>query len=388
MNKKLTKLFIILLLIFSFVVQQNFIFATNDDNQSQVTEVAEATNDEESDTKEKVNNQSLLDDNNIQGNEDENKEDSEEVDQTENNEKLEQDAQNEDEQNVIDVKTDQVQNNNEEKDIKDVENNDSQKKEEKETQNQLSQNQKMKAASKVSALQQGDEEDDDISPQDVGEMTAQDLKAELESGKNVTLTNDIVYNLTTVNTTRIEKDVTLDLNGYTITVVYNEADTANKDSLFYVIGGSFTLIDSNGNHDGKTTVSYQKATVDSENKPVVENNQYVGGVITGEKHQVFNVDGGTVNLNGGCIYNNGQERDEYNGGAVSIYNSATLNLNGALLVGNKGSWGGAIEAKGDSTVNIFGNTIISGNTAYRRGGGIYATNSAKINMNEIGRAHV
>lgn len=175
----------------------------------------------------------------------------------------------------------------------------------------------------------------------------------------------------------VEQNVTLDLNGYTISII---GDT-NASLLKVVSNGSLTIVDSNSHHENKKTINYKKMTVNEQSKPVTEKVSYSGGYITGHKRTLFEVEGnGKLNLTGSCLYNNGTYNDGYDGGAIRLLGDAQLHLNdNALLIGNKGSYGGAINAGGNSQI-IINDAVLSGNQAYRRGGAIYAVNQTKVTL--------
>ena len=193
--------------------------------------------------------------------------------------------------------------------------------------------------------------------------------------KTAQLTSHI--NITNSNIISVQRNATLDLNGYSIYV-----KTGSENELFKIMNkASFKVQDSNGEHDNKETIQYKVTTVQGENKPVTETRTYTGGVITGNKKNTFRVESeSTLVLENVCIYNNGKAADGYDGGAV--INDGILYLNGALLVQNKGSWGGAIQTNGNSKIYINDNTILSENIAYRRGGAIHASGNAEIVMND------
>ena len=86
--------------------------------------------------------------------------------------------------------------------------------------------------------------------------------------------------------------------------------------------------------------------------------------------------GSTLNLFGGTITGN-KSTDKKIGQGGAIYLQAgspvggTLNMYGGKITGNEATWGGAIYAKKNSKINIYGGTI-SENTASTYGGAVYA----------------
>lgn len=91
------------------------------------------------------------------------------------------------------------------------------------------------------------------------------------------------------------------------------------------------------------------------------------GVIAGNGYPVFQVDGGTLNLQGGIVYGG-------TGRAVR-QTSGTTNLSGGYLCGFTGQdTGGAVYSTGGS-LNISGNAVLAGNTANTAGGAVCAENT-------------
>lgn len=168
------------------------------------------------------------------------------------------------------------------------------------------------------------------------------------------------------------KNVTLDLNGYTIE---HKGDSA----LFQIeSGATFTLIDSaaaNTGQDGKFTVDYKIMTVGQPNANTgatvekINNQSFIAkGLITTVDQPVFRVTGGTLNMQGGMLYGgiNRAIRQE----------SGTTNLSGGCIAGfeksisNNNSEGGAVYTTG-GYLNISEDVILTNNKAYR-GSAIYA----------------
>ncbi|MCR5168691.1 MAG: hypothetical protein K6C13_15975 [Oscillospiraceae bacterium] len=175
------------------------------------------------------------------------------------------------------------------------------------------------------------------------------LKAAMAAGGEIKLTQNVTAEPDdTALTVLSDKNVILDLNGYTI----DRALTAEKDYgyvIFVGIRGTLTIKDSR-----------------------------TGGIITGGKNTrvgggIYN-NGGTINIEGGSITGNTAKYDYSNGGG--IYNEGTVNMSGGTISGNKAYRGGAIynaditSSDKKSTFNMSGG-LITGNEAYNGGGGIY-----------------
>ncbi len=144
---------------------------------------------------------------------------------------------------------------------------------------------------------------------------------------DVTLTDQVTINAKT--------DITLCLNGHTITA-------ASNNRILNVTGGSITLCDCKGT--GKLTGGNSE--------------DYGGGV---------NVSNGTFTMYGGTISDNTSTRS---GGGVYVSNG-TFTMYGGTISGNTSrTVGGGVYAIGSSSFTMYGGTI-SGNTARTGGGGVY-----------------
>ena len=145
---------------------------------------------------------------------------------------------------------------------------------------------------------------------------------------DVTLTDQVTINAKT--------DITLCLNGHTITA-------ASNNRILNVTGGSITLCDCKGT--GKLTGGNSE--------------DYGGGV---------NVSNGTFTMYGGTISDNTSTRG--GGGGVYVSNG-TFTMYGGTISGNTSrTVGGGVYAIGSSSFTMYGGTI-SGNTARTGGGGVY-----------------
>lgn len=163
-----------------------------------------------------------------------------------------------------------------------------------------------------------------------------DLQAavdEASSGATVTLMN----NAEIASTLNISKDITLDLNGFTLKMTGNE-------SVIKITGGkNFCLKDSVGS--GKIT----------------------GGKTSGDGGGVY-IDNGTFNMSGGTI-ENCSAGDE--GGGVYIGSDCTFNMSGGVISGCTAKKGGGVYIFLSGIVSMTDGALIRNCTASGDGGGIY-----------------
>ncbi len=145
---------------------------------------------------------------------------------------------------------------------------------------------------------------------------------------DVTLTDQVTINAKT--------DITLCLNGHTITA-------ASNNRILNVTGGSITLCDCKGT--GKLTGGNSE--------------DYGGGV---------NVSNGTFTMYGGTISDNTSTRG--GGGGVYVSNGTFTMYDGTISGNTSRTVGGGVYAIGSSSFTMYGGTI-SGNTARTGGGGVY-----------------
>ena len=160
----------------------------------------------------------------------------------------------------------------------------------------------------------------------------------------------------------VNKTITLDLNGCTLTNTADPGKTTGADNWMAVfrVGSSGNLtIQDNG----------------------------TGGAIVGKSDEgngaavIEVVEGSTLTLEGGTIRSNVSAGEKSgNGGGIFVSNG-TLTVKGdAVITGNSATNGGGIYATENSTVNIEGGEI-SGNSA-TNGGGIYATGNSTVNIKD------
>ena len=218
-------------------------------------------------------------------------------------------------------------------------------------------------------------------------------------------------------------DLTLDLNGCTITLKSKNKEEFNGYAMF-VVGddtnkASFTLMDSSPAQTGKLTFAYLGDTYQEEENGQTVTKTCRAGAVSMKKGSAFTMKSGTIdrfggtytlsvinlgrpnttfNMEGGVIQNcttpndlggiavgitssgnifnmtGGEIKNCETGGSGVIYASnATVHIGGnAKITNNKSGNGGAFYVKNDTRLTIDGNAVIEGNESSRNGGAIYA----------------
>ncbi len=218
-------------------------------------------------------------------------------------------------------------------------------------------------------------------------------------------------------------DLTLDLNGCTITLKAKNKEEFNGYAMF-VVGddtnkASFTLMDSSPAQSGKLTFAYLGDTYQEEENGQTVTKTCRAGAVSMKKGSAFTMKSGTIdrfggtytlsvinlgrpnttfNMEGGVIQNcttpndlggiavgitssgntfnmtGGEIKNCETGGSGVIYASnATVHIGGnAKITNNKSGNGGAFYVKNDTRLTIDGNAVIEGNESSRNGGAIYA----------------
>lgn len=177
------------------------------------------------------------------------------------------------------------------------------------------------------------------------------LQDDINNGSYITLNADE----TVSSQININKEVTVNLNGHTIT----KGDGGH--ALFYVgNGGNLTIVD--------------------------ESAEKTGAIVgTNGDTAIVSVVNGTFNLNGGSLRNNTTSAE---GGAVYVLNG-TMTMNGGEIVENTAAEGGGIYATGNSNITIntgsisnnASTTTYMGTTGFTpNGGGGITIEGQAINM--------
>ena len=226
--------------------------------------------------------------------------------------------------------------------------------------------------------------------------TAADLTAAIANPDVNTVR--LAANIDISNTLTVNRTVTLDLNGYTLTVNGNEEDIfsvyesgnltvkdsgtggkidgQNKNCGFCIYGGvltleSGTIINCMTDGDG--------SAVDISDGGKFEMS---GGAITNCK---ASDDSGAVDIGNGCtfIMNSGTIsgcRADDDAGAIFIKGNASLVMNGGTIENcSAGFCGGAVKIRNTSSFTMTGGTI--SNCTAQQGGGVYVDDSSTFNMN-------
>ena len=217
---------------------------------------------------------------------------------------------------------------------------------------------------------------------------------EITLGENIELSGGYI----------ISHTVTLDLNGYTLTVNGNEGDIfsvyesgnltvkdsgtggkidgQNKNCGFCIYGGvlnleSGTIINCMTDGDG-SAVDISSGDSEGVYGKFVMN----GGAITNCK---ATDDGGAVDIGKGCtfIMNSGTIsgcRADDDAGAIFIKGNASFVMNGGTIENcSAGFCGGAVKIRNTSSFTMTGGTI--SNCTAQQGGGVYVDDSSTFNMN-------
>lgn len=177
-------------------------------------------------------------------------------------------------------------------------------------------------------------------------------------------------------------NVTLDLNGHTITGTGND--------YVFSINKTFTLT---GNGTVKQPANANAGVIkvgDGSGSQAVFN--MYSGTITGGKISDGFFGAGVViymrsefNMYGGSIINNAATGNSYGGGGIGIGAYGTFNMNGGVISNNtsEDKGGGVLVYEGDnySAFNWNGGTI-SGNTA-ASGNNVYVTQYAEYTINGV-----
>ena len=226
--------------------------------------------------------------------------------------------------------------------------------------------------------------------------TAADLTAAIANPDVNTVR--LAANIDISNTLTVNRTVTLDLNGYALTVGGTELDIfsvnehgnltvkdsgtggkidgQNKNCGFCIYGGVLTL--ESGTIINCMTDGDGGAVDISDGGKFVMN----GGAITNCK---ATDDGGAVDIGKGCtfIMNSGTIsgcRADDDAGAIFIKGNASFVMNGGTIENcSAGFCGGAVKIRNTSSFTMTGGTI--SNCTAQQGGGVYVDDSSTFNMN-------
>ena len=232
--------------------------------------------------------------------------------------------------------------------------------------------------------------------------TAADLTAAIANPDVNTVR--LAANIDISNTLTVNRTVTLDLNGYALTVGGTELDIfsvdengnltvkdsgtggkidgQNKNCGFWIYGGVLTL--ESGTITNCTTDGDGGAVDISSGDSEGVYGKFVmnGGAITNCK---VSDDSGAVNIGKGCtfIMNSGTIsgcRADDDAGAIFIKGNASFVMNGGTIENcSAGFCGGAVKIRNTSSFTMTGGTI--SNCTAQQGGGVYVDDSSTFNMN-------
>ena len=214
-----------------------------------------------------------------------------------------------------------------------------------------------------------------------GDDSTDDNGIDDSSSKTITITED--------------KNVNLNLNGYTI--------TGSKDSsVITVTGGDLTIRDeqsstatddseaapekvgtiTGGGGDKGAGIQVNGGSLTMEGGSITDNtaNKTGGGIyVTGGGN--FTMDGGEISSNK-TTYKNGNNGNT-GGAGVFVDNGTVIMENGAIKNNTSAASGGGVYVKGGNSSFTMNGGEISGNNATHdgEGGGIYGKNNAVITMN-------
>lgn len=180
--------------------------------------------------------------------------------------------------------------------------------------------------------------------------------ADIANGGNFYLADNITAAAANAMLT-LENDVTLCLNGNTITTGNNK---------LFVVAAKFNITDCKGT-----------GAINSAHK------QTSG---TGARGSIFNIQSttGEINIFGGTFTAN-QDAGQTGAGAVAYVKSGTLNIYNGTLNGTSASMGGVLNVAGGSDatqigrINMYGGIVQGGSTA-DRGGNVFINNRGIMNM--------
>ena len=178
----------------------------------------------------------------------------------------------------------------------------------------------------------------------VGDKFYEDIHTALDEASSES-TVTMLNNAEIADELCISKNITLNLNGFTLKT------TGNTRSIKVTDSSTFTLEDLSGG--GK-----------------IDGSGSGGGI---------NVDNGTFNMTGGAIEN--CTATGY-GGGVYVTNG-TFNMSGGTISGCSAKRGGGIYVYMTGTFNMTGNSLITNCTASEHGGGIYSyNNTSKVSITD------
>ena len=187
-----------------------------------------------------------------------------------------------------------------------------------------------------------------------------ELKNAISKGGNIQLDKNITAG-TGDYRFNVDKNVTIDLNGYTIDRSLNE----QQDNVFSVIaGGTLIIKDTSEGQNGKITGGWA-------------NEDYAGGI---------NVREGTLILESGNIVGNRSNKTfTKRGGGVAVFYNGTFIMRGGKISGNEAGYGAGVVVLDNCNFEMTGGEITDnicdfGEYQDQEGAGVFAYQGADVTI--------
>ena len=223
--------------------------------------------------------------------------------------------------------------------------------------------------------------------------TAEQLKTAIASGnENIKLKTDI--SVSEGLTILANANITLDLNGHTLsasgsgalftipsdatlTITNSQQGAEAVETVSDSLAGNKATLSEGSLTYYVTTTSVKNSATGATQEVLEKHTVSTAGAIVGGSQPVFQVTGGTLNIQSGMI--------QGGTGRAIVQTGGTTNMSGGYICGftqssgntDNTSFGGAVKASG-GTLNLSG-SVLAANTAHN-GGAVYATGSIKISV--------